>query len=364
MAKPRASQADKPDAGKDEPNVAAAGLVYVTDTEAGIRRYRRGKGFVYRFQDKNRVSDARTLDRIAKLAIPPAYDDVWICIRPNGHLQATGYDARRRKQYRYHERWRTLRDHGKFDRVIEFGNVLPRLRRRLRADLAQRGLSKDKVLALLLTVMARTLIRVGNDRYSRENGSFGLTTLRNRHVHPFRGRLQFQFRGKSGQLRELQLDDQRLARLVRRIQQLPGQRLFQYADDDGEAHAVDSGLLNDYLREATGGSFSAKDFRTFGATVHAASVLARTPVPETDTAQRAALAAVVKEVATMLGNTPAVCRASYIHPDLFSGWLDGSLRAAISEQCAAHPRQIERKTIAFLRARARRLRGLRARRRR
>ena len=318
-----------------EMDVAAVGLVYVTDIETGIRRRRQGSAFAYRRDDDTEVTDPRTLQRIAKLAIPPAYEDVWICALSNGHLQATGYDARRRKQYRYHARWHSLRDHGKFDRVIEFGDALPRLRRRLRADLAQRGLSRDKVLALLVTVMSQTLIRVGNDRYLRDNGSYGLTTLRNRHVRPLRGRLKFQFRGKSGQEREVELDDRRLIRLVRRIQQLPGQRLFQYIDDDGAVHAIDSGLVNDYLREAIGGSFSAKDFRTFGATVRAAGLLACTPLPEAESAQRSAVAAVVKEVAAALGNTPAVCRGSYIHPGLLEGWLDGSLQAAISAQAPA-----------------------------
>ena len=335
-------------------DTAVAHLTYVNDGEPGIRRLRRGRSFVYRHDDGTRVTQ-RTLLRIRKLAIPPAYTDVWICARDNGHLQATGRDARGRKQYRYHVRWHALRDRGKFERLIEFGAALPRLRRRLRRDLAATGLPRDKVLALLLGVMAETLIRVGSDLYSRENGSYGLTTLRNRHVHPYRGRLQFHFRGKSGQSREMELDDKRLVRLVRRVQQLPGQRLFQYLDDKGERHAIDSDLLNEYLRDATGGDFTAKDFRTFGGTLRAAIVLAATPLPEdSDRARQSALAAAVKEVSILLGNTPAVCRGSYIHPDIFAGWLNGRLHAMIPQRTTHHPRQVEQRTLAFLRDQARR----------
>jgi DNA topoisomerase IB len=338
--------------------VRAVGLTYVNDAQPGIRRLRQGKGFGYRDADGRRIHDREELQRIRALAIPPAYVDVWICPNPRGHLQATGRDARRRKQYRYHPRWRELRDHGKFNRVLAFGEALPAVRRLVRRDLALPGLPREKVLALLVRLLDETLIRIGNESYARDNNSYGLTTLRSRHVRAERGRLRFAFRGKSGQEREVELDDRRLARIVRRMQQLPGQRLFQYVDDAGRRQPIDSGEVNDYLREACGkdiGTFSAKDFRTWGGTVHAAGVLARTALPEKggNRAQRTVLAAAVKEIATMLGNTPAVCRASYIHPMILAGWQDGSLRHAIPASAASHPRQLEQLTLRYLHRRLR-----------
>ncbi|HEV2622325.1 MAG TPA: DNA topoisomerase IB [Frateuria sp.] len=333
--------------------VRAAGLVYVSDTQPGIRRLRRGKGFGYCDADGRPVTDRAELARIRALAIPPAYEGVWICAHPDGHLQATGRDARGRKQYRYHPDWHALRDHGKFDRILAFGAALPKLRRRARQDLALTGLPREKVLALLVRLLDETLIRVGNEAYARDNDSYGLTTLRSRHLRVVRGRLRFCFRGKSGQEQEVELDDKRLARIVRRVQQLPGQRLFQYLDDTGERQPIDSGMVNDYLREACGEAFSAKDFRTWGGTAHAAGVLARTPLPESggERARRHVLVEAVKQVAEVLGNTPAVCRKSYIHPEIFEGWQDGSLHRAISPACAGQPRQLERATLRFLRQR-------------
>jgi DNA topoisomerase IB len=336
--------------------VREIGLSYVSDAQPGIRRLRHGKGFGYRDADGRRIHDREELRRIRALAIPPAYVDVWICANPRGHLQATGRDARQRKQYRYHPRWRELRDHGKFDRVLAFGEALPTLRRRVRRDLALPGLPRGKVLALLVRLLDETLIRIGNENYARDNRSYGLTTLRSRHVRAERGRLRFAFRGKSGQQREVELDDRRLARIVHRMQQLPGQRLFQYVDDAGQRQPIDSGEVNDYLREACGSNvdtFTAKDFRTWGGTVQAAGVLARTPLPEKGgmRAQRSALVAAVKEVAAMLGNTPAVCRASYIHPMILDGWQDGSLQCAIPASAAGHPRQLEQLTLRYLRRR-------------
>ena len=335
--------------------VRAAGLRYVSDDQPGIVRKRRGKGFGYLDAKGLRITDEEVLTRIRALAIPPAYVDVWICTNPNGHLQATGRDARARKQYRYHERWRAMRDHGKFDRVLAFGDVLPKLRRRVRSDLAQHGLPEEKVLALIVRLLDETLIRIGNDRYARDNKSFGLTTLRSRHVQLHRGRLRFEFRGKSGQQRELELDDKRLARIIHRMQQLPGQRLFQYLDEDGKRQPVDSEMVNDYLRNTSGGEFTAKDFRTWGGTVQAAGVLARTPLPEKggDRAMRSTLAAAIKEVAATLGNTPAVCRASYIHPLIIEGWQDGSLQRAIPATAGQHARQLEQLTLRYLRRRLR-----------
>ena len=333
----------------------AVGLVYVSDTQPGIRRLRRGKGFGYRNADGQPVTDTAELARIRSLAVPPAYEDVWICANPNGHLQATGRDARGRKQYRYHKRWRALRDHGKFDRVLAFGAALPKLRQHTRRDLALEGLPREKVLALLVRLLDETLIRVGNEAYARDNRSYGLTTLRSRHVRIVRGRLRFCFHGKSGQEQEIELDDARLARIVRRVQRLPGQRLFQYLDDEGERQSIDSGMVNEYLHAACGEDFSAKDFRTWGGTAHAAGVLACTPLPEKggERARRHVLVVAIKQVAEVLGNTPAVCRKSYIHPQVFEGWRDGSLHRAISEACAGQPRKLEQATLRFLRQRLR-----------
>ena len=336
--------------------VRAAGLRYVSDDQPGIARQRRGKGFGYVDAKGLRITDKEVLARIRALAIPPAYVDVWICSNPNGHLQATGRDARARKQYRYHERWRAMRDHGKFDRVLEFGDVLPKLRRRVRSDLAQPGLPEEKVLALIVRLLDETLIRIGNDRYARDNKSFGLTTLRSRHVRLHRGRLRFEFCGKSGQQRELELDDRRLAKIIHRMQQLPGQRLFQYLDEGGKRQPVDSEMVNDYLRNTSGGElFTAKDFRTWGGTVQAAGVLARTPRSEKggERAIRSALAAAIKEVAATLGNTPAVCRASYVHPLIIQGWQDGDLQRVIPASAAHHARQLEQLTLRYLRRRLR-----------
>ena len=335
--------------------VRAVGLGYVTDAQPGIQRRRRGKGFSYRGVDGKAISDRDELQRIRALAIPPAYVDVWICVNPRGHLQATGRDARGRKQYRYHAHWRELRDHGKFDRVLAFGAALPKLRRRLRRDLALPGLPREKILALIVRLLDDTLIRIGNESYLRDNHSYGLTTLRTRHVRAERGRLRFAFRGKSGIEHEVELSDKRLARIVQRVQQLPGQHLFQYLDDDGERQPIDSGQVNDYLHDTCGEDFSAKDFRTWGGTVQAAGVLARTPLPDKggERAQRSALAEAIRQVATVLGNTPAVCRASYIHPQIIAGWPDGSLAKAIPVGSANHPRQLEQRVLRFLRRRLR-----------
>lgn len=346
-----AAPANSPD---PRPATRAMGLVYVNDAQPGLRRVRHGRGFGYRDAAGRAVRDRAELARIRALAIPPAYTDVWICADPRGHLQATGRDARGRKQYRYHLRWRRYRDRGKFDRIVAFGERLPALRRRVRLDLARDGLPRAKLLALLVRLLDETLIRVGNDSYTRDNRSYGLTTLRERHVRAQRGRLRFSFRGKSGQAQEVALDDRRLVRIVRRVQQLPGQRLFQYVDDDGQRQPVDSGMVNEYLQAACGNGdereFSAKDFRTWGGTVHAARILAATPRPTKggERARRRVLAEAVAKVAAMLGNTPAVCRGSYIHPRVIAGWMDGSLQRTITP-VAAHPRQLERALLRFLR---------------
>jgi len=334
---------------------AAAGLVYVTDAEPGIRREREGEQFIYLRPDRRRVTQAGELERIVHLAIPPAYDDVWICIHPRGHLQATGRDARRRKQYRYHPEWRTIRDGAKFGRMVEFGETLPQLRARVRRDLARPGLPRDKVLAVLVSLLDATRIRVGNVEYAKANGSYGLTTLRNRHVRFVRsGRLLFRFRGKGGAEHEVVVDDRRLARIVRHCHQLPGQRLFQYIDDAGQRRGIDSDQVNQYLRDAMGADFTAKDFRTWIATVRAIALLSAMPLPEdrSERALNACIVAVVKTVAAELRNTPAVCRKSYINPCVFDSWKSGELHAAIGADVSTAPRKAERQALAFLQRRS------------
>jgi DNA topoisomerase IB len=302
----------------------------------GIHRVRRPvrrnapPRFFYIGPSGRRVRDARTLARIAKLAIPPAYEDVWICLNPRGHLQATGRDARGRKQYRYHPAFRSARDDHKHSRMLNFGKALGRLRTSLRRDLERPGLPREKVLALVVKLLDATQVRVGNVEYARSNGSFGLTTLRDRHARFSRGKLTLQFRGKGGAEHDVLVDDARLARLVRRCQELPGQALFQYVDDEGGRRAIDSGQVNDYLRERMGDEFTAKDFRTWHATLHALTLLAKVPVPEkqSERALRLCINAVIKEVANGLRNTPAVCRKSYINPAVFEAWQHGELRRA------------------------------------
>lgn len=343
--KPASSSAD------GERSAADAGLVYVSDLEPGIRRRRAGRGFCYVDSQGKPVRDAATLDRIRALAVPPAYNDVWICPSPRGHLQATGRDARGRKQYRYHRRWQQVRGVGKFDRIVAFATALPHLRRTVREHLAMSGFPREKVLAIVVAVMAETLLRVGNDEYTRSNRSYGLTTLRNRHVEFLRGgRARFRFFGKGGQEHDVVLDDRRLARLLRRCQQLPGQALFQYVDEDGQTQPVDSGQVNDYLRDAMGDAFTAKDIRTWGGTLAAFRCLAAMPLPDDPSERMLAQLEndVVRQVASWLGNTPAVCRKAYIDPDVFRGWREGRLQRGAAGN-ARGPRQWERAALALLR---------------
>jgi DNA topoisomerase-1 len=312
------------------------GLVYVTDQARGIRRVRLPGGkrdapprFHYFGPRGKRIRDARTLARISSLAIPPAYEEVWICTNPRGHLQATGRDARGRKQYRYHPEWRAARDDHKHSRMRRFGEALGRLRAAVRRDLRLPGLPREKVLALVVRLLDATQVRVGNVEYARSNGSFGLTTLRDRHARfPRRGKALLQFRGKGGTEHDVLVDDRRLAKLVRRCQQLPGQALFQYVDEQGRRRAIGSTQVNDYLRARMGGEFTAKDFRTWHATLQALTLLDRMPLPErrSEAALRRCVNAVVKEVASGLRNTPAVCRKSYINPAVFIAWQNGELR--------------------------------------
>ncbi|MCC8536395.1 DNA topoisomerase IB [Xanthomonas axonopodis pv. poinsettiicola] len=329
----------------------AAGLTYVNDQQPGISRRRAGKSFSYRSADGQRIADADTLQRIRALAIPPAYTEVWICAKPNGHLQATGRDARRRKQYRYHADWAQVRGEGKFERVIAFGTALPKLRRRLRRDLGLPGFPREKVLAIVVALLADTLVRVGNAEYARSNRSYGLTTLRNRHMEFLKGgRARLKFRGKSGQEHDIEVDDKQLVKLIRQCQQLPGQSLFQYRDDDGQLQPVDSGQVNDYLREAMGEDFTAKDFRTWGGTLAALQRLARLPLPErsSERALKQVQNDVIREVADALGNTPSVCRKAYIDPCVFEGWRAGELQAMATG--VRGERQWEAATLKFLTA--------------
>jgi len=334
---------------------SAAGLRYVSDAMPGLRRVRDGDGFRYLDADGTELRDEAPLQRIRALAIPPAWTEVWICADPRGHLQASGRDARGRKQYRYHPQWSAVRDDGKFDRVVAFAAALPKLRRTLHRDLRAGGFPRNKVLAIVVSVLAETLIRVGNSEYARSNRSYGLTTLRTRHVAFVRGgRARFHFRGKGGQEHDVVLDDARLVQLLRRCQQLPGQALFQYRDDDGNVVPVDSGEVNAYLREATGEDFTAKDFRTWGGTLAAFQRFACTPLPRSadgspgsEHAHVAVQNAVIREVAQALGNTPAVCRKSYIDPAVITGWREGRLlRAGTSVR---GERQWEAAALRFLR---------------
>ena len=339
---------------------AAAGLVYVSDSDAGIQRVERASGFVYRHADNRPLRDKAVLKRIASLAIPPAYTDVWICGDARGHLQATGHDVRGRKQYRYHPDWRLARDGTKFERMVAFGEALPRLRRRLKSDLARPGLPREKVLAVIVSLLDATRIRIGSMQYARDNASFGLTTLRNRHVQFVRdGRARFSFRGKGGAEHEVTVDDRRLSRIVRRCQHIPGQQLFQYLDDEGTRHPITSDLVNAYIQDAMGEDFTAKDFRTWSATLRAIALMAATPLPEpvngklSERAHKSVIVAVIKEIAAELRNTPTVAKKSYINPVVFTAWRNGRLHKAISEKLAGAPRKAEKLALAFLRKEAR-----------
>jgi DNA topoisomerase-1 len=310
-----------------EAAAAEARLHYVNDGTPGITRHptKQDKVFTFRHADGKPVRDAATLDRIRKLAIPPAYRDVWICADPDGHLQATGKDARGRRQYRYHPRWREVRDEAKFGHMMIFAKVLPAIRRRVDADLSRPGLPREKVLAAITSLLETTLMRVGNEEYAQSNKSFGITTLRRRHVRVKGRSITFDFRGKHGVTHHIDLEDARLARIVGKCQHLPGQELFRFIDDDDVTHGVGSSDVNRYLQEISGADITAKDFRTWAGTNLAALALqelaaATEPLPPKKSMLRA-----VEAVAKLLGNTPAICRKCYIHPAIFAGYLDGSL---------------------------------------
>ena len=318
----------------DDPQASAeeAGLRYVSDSGPGIRRRRAGKGWTYIGTDGARLTDADRIAWINRLAIPPAWTEVWICPIRRGHLQATGRDSRGRKVYRYHPRWREVRDEAKYGRLIDFARALPRIRRRTERDLRRRGLPREKVLALVVRLLEETLIRVGNDEYARENRSFGLSTLRSRHARVRGDRVRFAFRGKGGKEHEIGVRDRRLARLVKRCQELPGQELFQYLDADGGRVNVTSGDVNDYLREVSGDDFTAKDFRTWAGTVAAAMALQELTAIDDEAGRKKAVVRAIEGVAQQLGNTPTVCRACYVHPEVIDRYLDGTMVEALQRR--------------------------------
>lgn len=354
-----ANGADKP---VETPNVEEqsqehaerAGLRYVSDDEPGITRKRSGKGFTYIGPSGKRVTDAATLDRIRKLAVPPAYSDVWICADEDGHIQATGRDARGRKQYRYHARWSETRDANKYERMIMFGAMLPRLRRRIDAHMRRQGVGRRKVLATVVHLLDSTLIRVGNEDYARSNQSYGLTTLRNRHVDVSPSELRFQFKGKSGKMWKLKMRDRRIARIVRQIQELPGQQLFQYIDRSGKMRGVTSSDVNEYLREIAGEPVSAKDFRTWSGTVLAAMALGELEAFTSATAAKKNVKAAVEKVAARLGNTPTICRKCYVHPQVVDTYFDGTLAEHMRRKgrSPAGLQPEEAAVLAFLKRRA------------
>lgn len=309
----------------------AAGLRYVNDTMPGIRREKQGDEFVYFAPDGQQITDDGELDRIKKLGIPPAYTDVWICPRPNGHLQATGRDARGRKQYRYHTRWRAVRDETKYDRMLAFGAALPKIRVQVDKDLALPGLSRRKVLATVIRLLETTLIRVGNVEYAKTNKSFGLTTMRDRHVKIEGATINFSFRGKSGKDWSLSIKDRRLARIVKSCRDIPGYELFQYLDEDGQRQTIDSADVNDYLKEITGQDFSAKDFRTWAGTVLAALALQEFQVFDKETEAKKNVVNAIKAVAERLGNTPSICRKCYVHPAVIDSYLEGTMLESLQQ---------------------------------
>lgn len=323
---------DTPEIAVDpEESAKAAGLHYVTDYLPGITREQGEDGFVYRNPDGSTVTSPEDIARINTLRIPPAWTRVWICRNARGHLQATGRDARGRKQYIYHAQWREVRDETKFHRALAFGHALPKIRRRVAEDLVKPGISREKILAAVVRLLETTLIRVGNDEYARDNDSYGLTTLLNDHVEVDGECLRFRFRGKRGRFNDITTCDRRLAKIVKRSQDLPGEVLFAYLDADGAPRSIQSDDVNEYLREITGEDFTAKDFRTWAGTVLAAAALQEIGASGTQSGAKRSVSAAIKRVAERLGNTPAICRKSYVHPAVLESYLDGSLAQTLVE---------------------------------
>ena len=323
-----------------EQSAEEAGLRYVTDTSPGITRHRAGKGVYYRNSKGEKVIDKRTLARIKSLAIPPAWTDVWIATTANAHLQATGRGVKGRKQYRYHPRWAEVRDEAKYEHMVEFANALPAIRERVNADLGKPGLPREKVLAALVKLLETTLIRVGNDQYAKENKSYGLTTMRDRHAEIQGSTVTFSFTGKSGVDHEIELKDRRLANIVRKCQELPGQHLFQYLDDDGSRQTVDSADVNAYLKEISGSDFTAKDFRTWAGTMLAAEALAGFDIDADEVTARSNIVSAIENVSKHLGNTPAICRKCYVHPAVIDAYMDGDTIATIEQRAENQRKQL------------------------
>jgi DNA topoisomerase-1 len=337
----------------------AAGLRYVSDDAPGISRQKKGRYFAYFKPDGARVTDEATLERIRSLAIPPAYTDVWICPRADGHIQATGRDAKGRKQYRYHPRFREHRDTTKYEHMLEFAQALPAIRARVDSDMRRRGIPREKVLATVVHLLETTMIRVGNADYAKQNKSFGLSTLRNRHVDIDGAELRFNFKGKSGKSWRVSIRDRRVAKIVKSIQELPGQHLFQYVDDDGEVCEISSNDVNEYLRLISGRDITAKDFRTWTGTVLTALSLAAAERGETDRAVKQRLREAIADVACALGNTPAVCRKAYIHPEIIDAFTEKELVLRIREGGANDEelRPEEKAVYNLLRRRLKKARG-------
>ena len=321
---------------KVAPEVSAreAGLRYVHDDAPGISRRKSGSGFSYRDADGQTIRDRKTLARIKSLAIPPAYRDVWICPRENGHIQATGLDERGRKQYRYHAKWREVRDANKYSRMMAFGRALPAIRERAAVDSKQHGLPRERVLGTIVQLLEKTLIRVGNEQYSRDNKSYGLTTMKNRHIEVEGKHITFSFKGKSGVRHTIDLHDAHLARVLARISDLPGQNVFQYLDENGERHSVGSSEVNAYLKEISGEDFTAKDFRTWAGTVLASLALQECEKFDNQTQAKKNVVQAIERVAEKLGNTPAVCRKCYVHPIVVEAYLNGSLLDSVPQRAA------------------------------
>jgi DNA topoisomerase-1 len=331
---------------------ASAGLRYVSDESPGIMRRRKGASFVYHNKEGKRIRNPLELKRIRSLAIPPAWEKVWICAQANGHLQATGIDAKGRKQYRYHPIWRTVRDEAKFERLLSFAEVLPKIRAKVDEDMRRPDLSREKVLATIVRLLEVSLIRIGNEEYAKENNSFGLTTMRNRHVEVEGATIKFQFRGKSGKKHNVEVSDRRVARIIQKCQDLPGQQLFQYEDQAGEVAAIGSEDVNDYLQRITGQPFTAKDFRTWAGTILAAIALGKMEEVDSQTLAKKNIVTAIEAVAGLLGNTVAICRKCYIHPAVPTSYLEGTLartlRVKADAQIAEHLHELKPEEAAVI----------------
>jgi DNA topoisomerase I len=331
---------------------ASAGLRYVSDESPGIMRRRKGASFVYYNKEGKRIRNPLELKRIRSLSIPPAWENVWICAQANGHLQATGIDAKGRKQYRYHPTWRTVRDEAKFERLLSFAEVLPKIRAKVDEDMRRPDLSRKKVLATIVRLLEVSLIRIGNEEYAKENKSFGLTTMRNRHVEVEGATIKFQFRGKSGKKHNVEVSDRRVARIIQKCQDLPGQQLFQYEDQAGEVAAIGSEDVNDYLQRITGQPFTAKDFRTWAGTILAAIALGKMEEVDSQTLAKKNIVTAIEAVAGLLGNTVAICRKCYIHPAVPTSYLEGTLartlRVKADAQIAEHLHELKPEEAAVI----------------